>query len=295
MESNHAWMYWENLPNGARPPYLDLCLQTIRRHLGSLELHLLDERSVLDWLPELQADVWHKLPTPVYRADYARTRLVHRYGGLWLDFDSIAIDSLDKLLKPLDRAELAGWGCELGGRFYNNLFAGRPGAEVLERWIIAQDDVLSASTNWRKLTWAALGQDIIGPISREHGYHCLPMHQIAPVPWYEWRRFLSRCQSPGRILVHSPITILLWNKQLGPILNHVSREAILKTRTLLARLLRIALGLSSVEQEIDHWSRLHLISDLRFTPPVRSLEIRAQRFYRAARRRSRNDFSSLMD
>src|SRR2546428_6604083 len=92
------WMYWEDVEAGhKRPPYLDLCLETVRKNAGSPTLHLLDQDSVPDWLPDLPDGVWRRLPTPVYRADYARTRLIHRYGGLWLDFDVIVMAPLDEV------------------------------------------------------------------------------------------------------------------------------------------------------------------------------------------------------
>ena len=215
------WMYWEDVPGRRRPPYLDLSLESIRRQTGNATLRVLDPTSVLDWLTDIQPEVWSSLPGPTYRADYARTRLVHRYGGLWLDCDVIALSPLEELFEPLEHGELVGWGRDLEGRFYNGLFAARPGSPVVGEWIRAQDEVLRGSSDWASLSWAALGQDIVGPIARRSRYANFPSPRVAPVPWYAWRRLLSRLESPRRVLAYRPVTVMLWNNRLTPYLERV--------------------------------------------------------------------------
>ena len=64
----HVWMYWEDPPGHTRPAYLDLCQDTIRRHLGpSLEFHSLDDTSIFEWLPDLDPSIWSRLTVPAQR------------------------------------------------------------------------------------------------------------------------------------------------------------------------------------------------------------------------------------
>ena len=107
----HVWMYWEDLPGEHMAPYLELCLDTIKLHLDDgMRLHALNEQTVFQWLPDLAPEIWTKLGTPVRRADYARVRLVERYGGLWIDADCIAVTSLRSLVERLATHEVVGWG-----------------------------------------------------------------------------------------------------------------------------------------------------------------------------------------
>jgi hypothetical protein len=184
---------------------------------------------------------------------------------------------LEELFEPLREYELAGWGRELGGRFYSNLFAARAGASMLAEWIDEQDEVLNRSDDWSTLSWGALVQEIIRPIARRSSYYVYPINRIAPVPWYQWRRLLSRWQSPNDIMKHAPLTVMLWNKPMGPHLKNVPATAIREGRSLLSRLLRIAGGESTAEKETDIFTSLHAISDLRFTRVGRSIEIRMRR------------------
>jgi hypothetical protein len=269
----HVWMYWESRPGQRRTPYLDLCFETIRLHLDpTMSVHLLDERSIFEWLPDLKDHVWRALATPVRRSDFARVRLVHRYGGLWLDADCIVLTPLSEIVDLLATEEVVGWGRDLEGRFYNGLFAARPEASFLERWIEVQDQVLHTSDAWDRLSWAALGQDITRKLAATHQYHDIPSSRIAPVPWYEWRRLLSPLQSPARVLESDPLTVMLWNSAMGPYLAARSANQLLKSRVLLGRLFRIALGLSDVREELDIATWLSFCSDLRFGTNGRRVE-----------------------
>jgi len=276
----HVWMYWENLPGRKCPAYLLVCRDTVRRHLGpGTTLHVLDEQSVFDWLPDLDPAVWARLAVPAQRADYARTRLVYRHGGLWIDADCIAMRGLDALDGYLDGHELASWGEDVRGRFFNNLFAGRAGAPLLAEWIEGQDRTLASRDDWSTLAWNDLGSAAFFPLMREATYANIPSAMVAPVLWFGWRRFLSPYQSPADVLASSPVTVMLWNKGMGPLLATRSTEEVLTADMLLSRLLRIALGRSTLEDELDWRTRLSRLSDLRYGPAGRSVERRLRKLF----------------
>ena len=261
----HVWMYWENPPGRTRPAYLDLCQDTIRYHLGaSLEFHIVDDTSIFEWLPDLDPSIWSRLTVPAQRADYARTRLVYAHGGLWLDADCIAVGPLDALVGYLGTHELASWGSDVKGRFFNNLFVARAGSPLLALWMQSQDETLASSDDWTSLSWSALGSDAFHPFMSDGNYTNIPFKKVAPVLWYEWRRFFSPFQSPADVLASSPVTVMLWNKGMGPILADRSVSELRKGNMLLSRLFRIALGESTLEEELDGYTRLSRVSDLRY-------------------------------
>lgn len=266
-----VWTYWEDPPGGARPAYLDLCLETIRAHSASLEVRLLGREDVKSWLPDLDAERWHRLPAPNYRSDYLRSRVLQRYGGIWIDIDTIAMSALTELLDEIDHTGTVSFGRELG-RFFGGLCAAVPGAAFVDAWVEEQDRVLSRSDDWSTLGYAALAQDVTWHMARRFPWKALPMDRVAPIPWYQWRRFLSRVEPPKELLSRSPITIVLWNAVMAPYLRRFDREQLLGSRILLARLLRISLGMSEQEEEDDALTRLAFLSKLRFRPTGQRLE-----------------------
>ncbi len=258
-------MYWEDIPGRGRPPYLDLCLESVQRQCTGLELIVTDRDSIFEHVPELDRAIWQRLPGPNFRSDYARSRLLHRYGGLWLDFDLIAIRPLKELLEPLVSHETLGWGKENGGRFYAGLCAARPQSRFVAEWLRRQDLAVERAQEQGKLAWPALAQHITEPLAKEIDYQAWPMRQISPVMWWEWRRFTSRFESPARALASDPYTVMLFHKVMGPWFGGLTRQELLGSSSLLARLLRIALGMTSVPEEESGIGLGRLLARVRFS------------------------------
>ena len=110
-------MYWENFKNNKRPVYLDLCLSTIIKYCSSdFNIIVLNEKTVFDYLPNIRRDI-KKLKIAL-KVDYIRLKLLYKYGGVWLDFDTILLKSLKPLYNKLDSYDFIGFGCT--GRTCNN-------------------------------------------------------------------------------------------------------------------------------------------------------------------------------
>jgi Capsular polysaccharide synthesis protein len=276
-----VWTYWEDGPRSKRAAYLDLCLETIRRQGPPLEVNLIGRDDASKWLPDLDVERWEELPAPNYRSDYVRSRLLQRYGGVWIDIDTIALAPLSTLLSEVDEAKVVCWGHELG-RCFTNLVAAAPGAQFVDAWVEEQDRMLDRSRDWSQLDYSALAQDIAWGVSRRCTWKSFQMRRVAPVPWYQWRRFFSRLQSPRRLTEVDPVTVVLWNAVMAPRLRRYDRALLLSSRILLARLLRIALGMSRPANEDDALARLHVLSELRFHPV-------GQRVESALRRATKSD------
>jgi hypothetical protein len=259
-----VWAYWEDGQRGTRPVYLDLCLESIERHAAPLEVRLLSRRDAVTWLPDLDVERWESLPAPNYRSDYVRSRVLQRYGGVWMDVDTVALSPLSQLIDELDATGMVCFGREVG-RFFGGLCAAAPGTAFVDAWVEGQDEALSRYGDWTQLPYAALAQDVTWEIARRLPWKALPMERVAPVPWYQWRRFFSRVESPGRLLRASPVTVVLWNAVMAPRLRSRTRQELLADRALLSRLLRIGLGRSTVSDEEDAWTHLHALSALRFS------------------------------
>ncbi|HEX2699962.1 MAG TPA: capsular polysaccharide synthesis protein [Acidimicrobiales bacterium] len=270
-----VWMYWENTRRRkVRAPYLDLCIETIRRNAGTCDVRLLDVDSAMEWVPDMDEETWRGLQSPVHRSDYLRTRLIHRYGGLWLDVDTIALHPLSEITALLRQSEVVGWGRELEGHFYSNFFAANPGALLIADWIRAQDDILR-TRGLTGLDYADLGY-AVNELAKHHEYCNLPMERVAPVPWFSWRQFTSHAQNPRRVLRADPYLVILWNKAMNMRLRDEPAEVFLYGTTLLSRLLRIGLHLSTVEDEARGLARFDALGRMRFTTIGRSVEFKVR-------------------
>ena len=277
-----AWTYWENRPGRTRSAYLDLCLETIGRHAPPLELRCLGPDDPPTLLPDLDLDRWRALPAPNYRSDYVRSRVLERYGGIWIDIDTIALAPLSGLLDELDDSGTVCFGREVG-RFFGGLCAAAAGSPFMRRWAQEQDKALDRCTDWSTLAYAALAQDVTWHIARDTPWKALPMERVAPVPWFQWRRFFSRVESPRRVLAGSPLTVVLWNAVMAPTLRPLDHAALLRSRMLVGRLLRIGLGTSTPAQEDGLLTVFHGLSEARFSKRGQGIELAVRRLRRPLR------------
>mmetsp|Transcript_23831 Transcript_23831/g.80490 ORF Transcript_23831/g.80490 Transcript_23831/m.80490 type:complete len:392 (+) Transcript_23831:2460-3635(+) len=97
-----AWFVWTG--TNQMPAYLELCIETFRRRAGSVfHVRLVRHHE----LAELLGDSLHpayELLSYVHRADYLRCELLHAYGGLYCDCDTVCVGNLAPALVALGSA-----------------------------------------------------------------------------------------------------------------------------------------------------------------------------------------------
>ena len=107
---NKIWLYWENENNSVKPEYLNLCYKTVLKNCSkNFKIHLLNEKTVYDYLPELRKDINKKLLLP-QKTDYIRYNLLYNYGGIWLDSDIIVLNDLSIIIDKLNKYDFVGFG-----------------------------------------------------------------------------------------------------------------------------------------------------------------------------------------
>jgi hypothetical protein len=239
------WMYWENRSDTPRPDYLDLCMETIRRHSPSYVITVLDELSVRDRLPDLREDIFRTREI-AHRADYIRARIVYEYGGIWLDSDMVLLRPLT-VEDALATYDFAGCGIEYGKPSIW-FFAATRGAPVLGRWIEGMDEVLDRKKRNPislirpyRLKWTELGYDILWKLFEACDYYHYDFKRFAPIRWDDWEKFFSEDIEPREIVNDETLAVMLYNKFMFEPLRKASREELLASDTLLGKLFRLSL------------------------------------------------------
>lgn len=115
-EKPYIWYYWETLPNKKKPAYIDICYDSIVHNCKDC-FHIihLDEKNIYNYLPELKEEHiqnFDKLSIP-HKTDYYRYALLEKYGGIWIDADTIVTRCLCPLYKKLEESnkDYIGVGC----------------------------------------------------------------------------------------------------------------------------------------------------------------------------------------
>ena len=147
--NNNIWLYWENKKGKQKSNYLNLCYKTIEKQCSNnFKIHILNENTVYNYLPNLRKDLNHKLNIP-QKADYIRLQLLHKYGGIWLDADIIVLNDLSKIIEKLNKYDFIGFGCHFKDCTKNGypkpanwVFAARKGSILIKKCIEESDEKL---------------------------------------------------------------------------------------------------------------------------------------------------------
>jgi len=136
------WVYWDDIDNN-RPKYIDYCLESIRKNNKSFNLVELNKDNIYDYLNELKEeqniDFYKKLNNLriAHRVDYFRILLLYKYGGLYIDADTILLkDPIEIFNKTLDY-DYIGFGCTGDkctygyGKPSNGIMCSRPNTKLL--------------------------------------------------------------------------------------------------------------------------------------------------------------------
>jgi hypothetical protein len=132
--------YWENALGQTMPAYMALALVSMRRVLGERFL-LLTPRTVQDLIdPRILGKTWAFEPLPftlgegieaiVAKSDFIRMAFVHRYGGAWVDADTLFLRDPSDVLFPAGLSHKLHWHSEC-------IFASLPGNPLLDRALAA--------------------------------------------------------------------------------------------------------------------------------------------------------------
>lgn len=238
------WMYWENRPFSRKPPYLELCLETIERHRGDYEIFLLNEKTVREYI-DVPKKV-QQLEEIAHKADYIRFHLLERYGGVWLDADIILLRNIAESIEPfISDNDFVGYGREYGKPSIN-FMACRPHCRLMKSQVDAISETLDQKRKKFfkrkiKLQWTAIGHDLLWDFAKDYSYYHHEMKSVAPVFWSDWEVFFRRDISVESYLSENPYMFMLYNDFMYKPLKDLSAQNILEDDMLISKIFRYAL------------------------------------------------------
>lgn len=257
------WQYWET--RGSKPRFVDGLHKIARRNAGARVIQITPE-TLPYYLPDLPNAV-HSIEELAHKADMIRTRLVARYGGMWLDSDAVVLRDLNWIFDFLETAQFVGFNdhgdfSETQQQIRVNCFAAPAGSPVMSEWVAAQEAKLPQG----QFRWQEIGTELIDLVCLRYrnSIKILPFRLICPVSWKDVRRFGSPWKTP-RGIIEDVHVVMLSNKSLErhyPELRRLSVEDIVATNTYLAHFIRRAIDPAYVP-EPSWWSLLRYLTGWR--------------------------------
>ncbi|WP_031435235.1 capsular polysaccharide synthesis protein [Methylomarinum vadi] len=242
----NIWMYWESIGNNAMPDHIKLCIRTIENNKGVSNLYLLNPNNIGEFLPDLRPE-WFQLKKAAHKADYIRTRLVHKYGGMWLDCDMAALNSLDPLFDLPDEYDYA---CQNIGTSIG-CFVARPGCRLLDTIISAQDDIISE--NLSGFSWNGIGNELLKKFGQEYPHLRWSKCYLDEIDGGKVSKLMSRKEQFSDNISDETIIFHFCNEASGYFLRKLNENALLSSDRLVSKIFRKAL---KIEKEPSKLTQL---------------------------------------
>lgn len=172
----NIFSFWE--PNEKIPGYLRSCIKTWKKFFPDYKIHILGYKKVKEYLGEFffSSIICKNMSIPM-QADAIRVALLKKFGGIWLDTDTIILNN--KFIKHLKNFELVMIGEEKYKSQYIGFIYASNKSSLLNEWLnqiivkvknyknfISHKKNTSVCDNsWNKMkSYFYLGYDIINPL-----------------------------------------------------------------------------------------------------------------------------------
>ena len=249
--------FWE--PHENIPGYLLLCIKTWKIYFPEYDIIILDYKSIKKYIDdELFSEIICKqMPLPI-QADAIRVALLKKYGGIWMDVDTIITNR--QFIRGLDKYELVMIGDKLTKSQHIGFIFAQANSTILSEWLnkivinIKYFRKMKSMSNklLTNISFNYLGNGIIDPIVRNitnKTFFRLDKYEINALPelkFFEnsslnniqkYKLFYFEKREPKTILNKTKGIILLHNSWTPLNYKKLSENEFLKQDILLAKLL----------------------------------------------------------
>jgi hypothetical protein len=160
MEERNIFIYWI----GKEYKLISILRNLIYLHSTSgvgYKVHLINENNILDYIKELPT--YFSNLQPAHQADYVRVNVICDYGGIWLDSDTIVMESLDSLFDLLDKND-GFFIRENNEIMWNGVFGSKNNTPLMLEWKKQLVDTLNKKKHI--IHWTEIGNTMLENIYR---------------------------------------------------------------------------------------------------------------------------------
>lgn len=255
--------FWEPIKN--IPKYLQLCIKTWKKFLPEYEIKILDYKGVKEYLGEsLFSSIIYKNMSLHIQSDAIRVAILQKYGGIWMDVDTIITNR--KFLNELEKneSELVMIGEEKYKVQHIGFIFATANSSILTEWlnqiIININKSKQINNRTKKIEtlnqWNYLGNGIIDPLVRNISskkFLRLDKYKLNVFPelkFFEnstlnavdkYRKFYFQKGEPESILNEVKGIIMLHNSWTPYNFKYMSKKEFLGKDIFLSKLLKIIL------------------------------------------------------
>lgn len=125
-------------------------------------VHYITDENLNEYVKELP-ECFKKL-LPAHKADYIRIYIIAKYGGIWLDSDTLVMSNLKQLFDILDYNE-GFFIKENNDVLWNGVFGSRKNTKLMNCWLLYTSEILKLKKS--NISWTEIGNDLLENIAFE--------------------------------------------------------------------------------------------------------------------------------
>lgn len=191
---NNVFIYWV----GKEYKIIKFMRALIHHHSNggkNYKVHLINHENINQYVDKVPEYFWFLSLT--HQADWLRVQVICKWGGLWLDSDTIVMSDLSEIFEILKTKEgfVVDEPRDRTSVLINGAFASRPSTRFMLEWKIRQEQLLETGS---KIKWVGLGETILQKIRYQHSrylsdYLILNAKEtVYPVTWGDsYREFVG--------------------------------------------------------------------------------------------------------
>lgn len=158
---NNIYIYWIGRENSL----IKILRGLIYLH-SKVDVHLINHENITNYITKIP-ECFYKL-CPAHQADYVRVNVICEKGGIWLDSDTLVMDSLESLVDLVN--EKNGFFIkENPNVIINGVFGSKPQTTLMIEWKNRIDFVLSEKRE--NIEWDDIGNSILQDIYKTHPHY----------------------------------------------------------------------------------------------------------------------------
>lgn len=224
--SRNVYLYW----TGKTYKLIDILRKLIYYHSNNgkgYNVHMITDKNVKKYI---KIPPFFKDLLPAHQADYVRVNVIYKYGGIWLDSDTLVLDSLDSLFDLIK--EKNGFFITEKKNLCNAVFGSKKNTKFMKEWKMGIDKILNSKEN--KISWTEIGGKFITKLYRKHP-HLFTNYKIFngyktmyPVNWNIGKRdYIDKSYNNYKKYVRKYQPLLILTNSVYKSLEYESKEEIM--------------------------------------------------------------------
>jgi len=184
MESRNVYLYWV----GKEYKLISILRNLIYLHSTTgkgYNVILITDKNITDYIKNIP-DYFSKL-CPAHQADFVRVNVICDYGGIWLDSDTLVLNSLDSLFDYIENKN-GFFIKENNTTMWNGIFGSRANTPLMIEWKAEMIKILDIKME--KISWSEVGCQLLENLYNKNpglykDYNIFNgLDNLYPVNWY---------------------------------------------------------------------------------------------------------------